>query len=151
MIDDLLQSIRRGGGRKSGIDVSGAFALHILIRGDGDCEFRGGSVDGSEGEDVEEEETAVVEEVFDTFFGEAEVCIGEDGDVFDRTNAVDMRDDLLHGQVPVLVHERFWAYGENGDVPGFDGWGWSVGGEEFEIEGVEVVDGDHAFTIIVEV
>ncbi len=32
---------------------------------------------------------------------------------------------------------------------GMEGWGRGVGGEEFDVEGVGGVDGDHSFRVIV--
>lgn len=136
---------------EGGVDVASAFALHGRVGDDGAAEFGGGGVDGGEGEDVEEEEGVVVEEVFDAAFGEGVVGVGEVGDLLHRADAVDVGEDALHGQVPVLVHERLRPDSEEGHLPGFDGrWG-RVGGEELDVEGVEVVDGDHAFAVVVQV
>ena len=89
--------------------------------------------------------------MFDAFFGEPEVRVGKDRDVFDGADAVDVWDDALHGQIPVLVHQRLRTDGEDGDMPGFHRWRWSVGGKELEVESIEAVDGDHAFAVVVEV
>lgn len=146
---DMVEFIRCADGREGGIDVSCAFALHVFIRGDGACEFRGGGVDGRKGKDVKQKQTAVVEEMFDALFGKPQIRIGEDGYVFHGADPIDMRDDTLHSQIPVLVHERFGPNGEDGDVPCFHGWWGCVGGEEFEVECIEAIDRDHAFAVIV--
>ena len=40
-------------------------------------------------------------------------------------------------------------HGEEGDVVGFEDGRWGVGGEELDVEGVEVVERDHAFGVVV--
>jgi len=45
-------------------------------------------------EDVNHDEAVVVEEVFNTFFGEVVVGVGELGDALDGVDAVDEGDDL---------------------------------------------------------
>ncbi len=64
-------------------------------------DFRCASVDGGEGEDVEEEDAAVVEEVAEGFFDEFVVGVGEEGDLLDGVDAVDVGEDEEHGWVPV--------------------------------------------------
>ena len=49
--------------------------------------------------------------------------------------------DLLHGEIPVYVHDGFEANGGEGDVPGFDrrrGW---IEGEELDVDGIAFVWG----------
>jgi len=36
-------------------------------------------------------------------------------------------------------------------MPGFDGWWVGVCGEKLDVQGVELVDGDHAFAIVVQI
>ena len=85
----------------------------------------------------------------DAAAGKAKVGVGQEGDLLDGANAVDVWHDALHGQVPVLVHERFWTDCEEGYMPAFDlSWG-CIRGEELDVEGVEVVDWDHAFAVVV--
>lgn len=55
-----------GGERcEEGVDVACAFLLHGFVGGDGGGELGCWGVDGGEGEDVEEEEAAVVQEMAD--------------------------------------------------------------------------------------
>ncbi len=54
-------------------------------------------VDSGEGEDVEEEDAAVVEEVAEGFLDEFVVGVGEEGDLFDGVDAVDVGEDEEHG------------------------------------------------------
>ena len=56
-------------------------------------DFGSAGVDGGEGEDVEEEDAAVVEEVAERFLDEFVVCVGEEGDLFDGVDAVDVGED----------------------------------------------------------
>lgn len=77
-------------------DVAVAFLLHFRAvdeMGDFSC----AGVDGGEGEDVEEEDAAVVEEVTEGFLHEFVVCVGEEGDLFDGVDAVDVGEDEQHG------------------------------------------------------
>ena len=32
-----------------------------------------------------------------------------------------------------------------------EGWRWGIGGEEFDVEGIGGVDGDHGFGIVIEI
>ena len=89
-----------GGGGGGGVwgedDVSVAFLLHFgAVDEVGD--FGSAGVDGGEGEDVEEEDAAVVEEVAEGFLDEFVVCVGEEGDLFDGVDAVDVGEDEEHG------------------------------------------------------
>ena len=79
------------------------------------------------------------------------VSIREQCYLFHGPDAVDVWHDPLHCEVPVLVHQRLWPDGEDGDMPGLDGWRRVVGGEEFDVEGIQLVDGYHALAIIVQV
>ena len=125
---------------------------------------RCGRVNGPEREDVEEDAAAVVEEVADGFADEFEVCVGELGDAVDAVYAVDVGEDAGHcevtargggaffeGEGGVLREEGGEGNGGEGDVPGVEGWGRGVGGEELEIEGCGGVEGDLGFAVVVEV
>lgn len=54
-------------------------------------------VDGGEGEDIEEENAAVVEEVAEGFLDEFVVGVGEEGYLFNGVDAIDVREDEEHG------------------------------------------------------
>ena len=82
---------------------------------------------------------------------QTEVSICEQCDLFHGADAVDVGDYALHCEVPVFVHERLWPDGEDRDVPRLDGWRRRVGGEELDVEGVELVDRYHAFAVVVQV
>ena len=60
-------------------------------------DFGCAGVDGGEGEDIEEEDAAVVEEVAEGFFDEFVVGVGKEGDLFDGVDAIDVREDEEHG------------------------------------------------------
>ena len=111
----------------------------------------GGRVDGGEGEDVEQHDAAVVEQMGDGLAHEPVVGVGAQGDLAHAVEAVDVGQDQQHGQVPVRVGEGLEAGGAEGDVVRGDGRGGRVGGEELEVQGVGVVDRDHAFGVVVEV
>ena len=87
---------RGGGGFGGKGDVSVAFLLHFGTV-DEVGYFGCAGVDGGEGEDVEEEDAAVVEEVAEGFLNEFVVRVGEEGDLFDGVDAVDVREDEQHG------------------------------------------------------
>lgn len=79
-------------------DVAGAFFLDGGV-GDEAADFGSGGVDGAEGEDVEEDEAAVVDEMLDGFAGQREVGVGELGDVRDAVYAVDVGENAGEGKV----------------------------------------------------
>lgn len=112
-------------------------------------------IDGAEAENVQQEHAAVVEEMADGLSHELQVRIGQEGNLLDAVDAVDPRQDAQHREVPVLVDEVVdevvEADGGEGHVVGVEGWGRGVGGEEFDVEGVGGVDGDHGFGVVVEV
>ena len=54
-------------------------------------------IDGREGEDIEQEDAAVVEEVAEGLFDEFVVGVGKEGDLFDGVDAIDVREDKEHG------------------------------------------------------
>ena len=60
-------------------------------------DFGSAGVDSGEGEDIEEEDAAVVEEVAEGFLNEFVVSVGEEGDLFDGIDAVDVGEDEQHG------------------------------------------------------
>lgn len=62
-----------------------------------------------------------------------------------------MGDDLLHGQVPRVVDHVGEAQLGDGDVPALDLRRDRVVGEELHVDGVGVVNGDHALAVVVEV
>lgn len=87
---------RSGGGVGRKGDVSVAFLLHIgAVDEVGYVGCTG--VDGGEGEDIEEENAAVVEEVAEGFLNESVVRVGEKGNLFDGIDAIDVREDEQHG------------------------------------------------------
>ena len=108
-------------------------------------------VDGPEAEDVEQEHAAVVEQMPDGLAHELEVGVGEQGDLPDAVDAVDVGQHAPHGEVPVVVDEAGEADGGEGHVVGVQGRGRRVGGEEFDVECVGGVDGDHGLGVIVQV
>ena len=129
-------------------DVSVAFLLHFgAVDEVGD--FSRAGVDSGEGEDIEEEDAAVVEEVAEGFLNEFVVCVGEEGDLFDGIDAVDVREDEQHGKVPIGVGEGGEVNGCEGDVVRVEGRGRGVCGEEFDVEGGGGVEGDHSFGVVV--
>ena len=83
-------------GREGRVDVLGALALHGRVGGDGAAEGGGWRVDGGEGEDVQQEEAVVVEEVADAFSREGGVGVGEGGDARGGVYAVEVGRDALH-------------------------------------------------------
>ena len=80
-----------------------------------------------------------------------EVGIRQQGDLLHAVDAVDAGQHAQHCEVPVLVDEVVEADGGEGHVVGVEGRGRRVGGEEFDVEGVGGVDGDHGFGVVVEV
>lgn len=82
---------------------------------------------------------------------ELEVGVGQQGNLLDAIDAVNPRQDAQHGEVPVFVDEVVEADGGEGHVVGVEGRGRGVGGEEFDVEGVGGVDGDHGFGVVVQV
>ena len=82
---------------------------------------------------------------------ELQVCVGQEGNLLDAVDAIDPGQDAQHGEVPVLVDEVVEADGGEGHVVGVEGRGRGRGGEEFDVEGVGGVDGDHGFGVVVEV
>ena len=60
-------------------------------------DFGCAGVDGGEGEDIEEKDAAVVEEVAEGFLDEFIIGVGEEGDLFDGVDAIDVREDEEHG------------------------------------------------------
>lgn len=151
-----LPSAARGAGPGRGQaavgkgDVAGAFVLHVGILDESGQLGRGG-VDGGEGEDVEQDDAAVVEEVGDGLAHEAVVGVGAQGDLAHAVEAVDVRQDQQHGEVPVGVRQRVEPHGAEGHVVRPDGRRCRVGGEELDVQGVGFVDGDHAFAVVVQV
>ena len=131
-------------------DVFQTLGLHVGV-GDEGRHLRRGGVYAAELEDVEDEDAAVVEEVGDGGADELVVRVGEQGDLLDAVEAVDVGEDEQHGEIPVGVGEGGEAHGGEGDVVREDPWRWRVGREELDVEGVGGVDGDHAFAVVVEV
>ena len=82
---------------------------------------------------------------------ELEVRVGPQRDLLHAVDAVDPGQDAPHREVPVLVDEAVEADGGEGHVVGVEGRGGRVGGEEFDVEGVGGVDGDHGFGVVVQV
>lgn len=108
-------------------------------------------IDGAEAEDIQQEHAAVVKQMPDRFPHELEVGVGEQRNLLDAVDAVDPGEDVQHGEVPVFVDEVFETDGGEGHVVGVEGRGRRVGGEEFDVEGVGGVDGDHGFGVVVQV
>lgn len=131
-------------------DVAGAFGLHFFVF-DQVGQLGGRGVDGGEAEDVEEEDAVVVEQVRDGFAHEFVVGVGEEGDLAHAVDAVDVRQDEQHGEIPVLVGERREPDGAEGHVVRVQGRRGRVHGEEFDVERVVGVNGDHGFAVVVEV
>ena len=80
---------------------------------------------------------------------EREIRVSEESDVCNGVNAVDEREDALHGQIPVRVGERGEADEGEGYVVGEDGWRRRVDREELDIQRVRGGDGDHSFRVVV--
>lgn len=131
-------------------DVAGAFGLHFFVF-DQVGQLGGRGVDGGEAEDVEEEDAVVVEQVRDGFAHELVVGVGEEGDLAHAVDAVDVRQDEQHGEIPVLVGERREPDGAEGHVVRVQRRRGRVHGEEFNVERVVGVNGDHGFAVVVEV
>lgn len=99
-----------GGGRvsargvKDGGDVTGAFLLHVLVGREGGAELRREGVDGREGEDIKEDEAAVIEKVADCATGEGEIRVRKDGDDANAVDTVDVRHDLFVQLAHILQH-----------------------------------------------
>ena len=87
----------------------------------------------------------------DRFPHELEVGVGQQRNLLDAVDTVDPGEDVQHGEVPVFVDEVFETDGGEGHVVGVEGRGRRVGGEEFDVEGVGGVDGDHGFGVVVQV
>lgn len=145
--DRLFLSARR----KCHVHVPRTLLLHLRVLGDHVRKLGRHGVDVVEAEDVQQQDAAVVQEVLDAFLGEFDVGVGQRGDAFDAVDSVDERDDAQHGQVPILVDHGVDAHGEERDVPGLDARRVGQRREEFDVERVEFVDGDHAFTVVVQV
>jgi hypothetical protein len=64
------------------------------------------------------------------------------GDARDVVCAVNVRTDLDHGEVPVVLHALCDVYEGEGDHPVVDGGRVGVKGEYLELDRVEAVDGD---------
>lgn len=131
-------------------DIPRALRLHRLTLDKG-RHLRRRRVDGPEAEDVEQEHAAVVEQVPDGLADELEVGVGEQRDLLDAVDAVDPGEQAQHGEVPVFVDEAGEADGGEGHVVGVEGRRGRVGGEEFDVEGVGGVDGDHGLGVVVQV
>lgn len=157
--------------------VPGALVLHGGV-GDEGGDLRRAGVDGGEAEDVEEQQTGVVEEVAEGGAGEVRLCVGAGGDGADAVDAVDVREEGEQGQIPVGVGEGGQVDGGEGDVVVVEGRGRREGGEEFDVERVGGIwplsiservfsrdrstggakegavvrtDGDHAFAVVVQI
>ncbi|KAH8724377.1 hypothetical protein GQ44DRAFT_773012 [Phaeosphaeriaceae sp. PMI808] len=102
------------------VDIARIFPLHVEIGGDQGGELGGGRIDVVEAEDVEQEDAAVVEEVFDGFLGQFQVSVSEGGDVGDGADAVDLGHNTLHGKIPVLVEEGADAQCKKRHVTGLE-------------------------------
>lgn len=74
---------------------------------------------------------------------ELEVGVRQQRNLLHAVHAVDPGEHAQHREVPVLVDEVFEPDGGEGDVVGVEGRGRRVGGEEFDVEGIGGVDGDH--------
>lgn len=110
-----------------------------------------GRIDGAEAEDVEQKDATVIEQVAERLAHQPIVGIGSQGNLRHAVDAVDVRKDEQHGEVPVLVHERGETYRTEGDMMREQGRRRRVGGEELDIQRVVVVDGDHRFAVVVQV
>lgn len=95
--------------------------------------FRRWRIHGAILEDVQQEHTAVVEEMLDGFARETQVRVGQLRDAVHRGHAVDVGDDAGKSQI------RGCGYGGEGDggerhVPGIDGGRRRTGREELEVD-----------------
>lgn len=108
-------------------------------------------IDGPEGENIQQKHAAVVEQMPDGLPHELEVGVRPQRNLLDAVDAVDPGQHAQHREVPVLVDEVLEPNGGEGDVVGVEGRGRRVGGEEFDVEGVGGVDGDHGFRVVVQV
>ena len=131
-------------------DIAGAFVLELRAFHKAG-QLGSGRVDGAEAEDVEQKDAVVVEQMADRLAHQLVVGIGSQGDLRHAVDAVDVREDEQHGEVPILVHERREAYRAEGNMMREQGRRWRVGGEELDVQRVVVVDGDHTFAVIVQV
>lgn len=131
-------------------DVARALLLHVLVLHEGGHLGRGG-VDGGEAEDVQQEDAAVVEEVGDGLAHELVVGVGAQGDLAHAVEAVDVRQDQQHREVPIRVRQRREPHGAEGHLVRRDGRRRRVAGEELDVQGVGFVDRDHAFAVVVQV
>lgn len=87
----------------------------------------------------------------DRFPDELEIRIRQERNPLHAVDAVDPGEHAQHREVPVFVDEVLEADGGEGHVVGVEGRGRGVGGEEFDVEGVGGVDGDHGFGVVVQV
>ena len=89
--------------------------------------------------------------MLDAFLGQLQICIGQSGDTFDTVDAIDEWNDAEHGQIPVLVDHGVNQDRKQWNVPWFDTGRIGECREEFDIQRVKLIDGNHAFAVIIEV
>ena len=70
---------------------------------------------------------------------QGEVSISEDGDDADAVDAIDIRDNALHCQIPIFIHERLISDGEQGDLPCLDRRGSRVNREQLDVQRIQVI------------
>ena len=130
--------------------VPPAFLLRLFVRHE-PGHFGRGRVAGAEVENVEQDDAAVVEEMLDGVADEPVVGVGPEGNLPDAVETVNVRQDEEHGQIPIVVRQGLQTDGAQGHLVRADGRRRRIGGEEFDVEGVGVIDGDHAFAVVVQV
>lgn len=131
-------------------DVAGAFVLQLRALHEAGQLGRG-RVDGAEAEDVQQEDAVVVEQVADRLAHQLIVGVGGQGDLRHAVDAVDVREDEQHGEVPVRVHQRRQPHRAERHMMREQRRRRRVGGEELDVERVVVIDGDHRFAVVVQV
>lgn len=79
---------------KAHVNVTGAFPLHAFIACNCRAELRGGGIDGGEGENVQEEDASVVQEMLDRTVCKRELDVCENRDDADAVHTINIWDDL---------------------------------------------------------
>lgn len=131
-------------------DVAGAFVLQLRALHEAGQLGRG-RVDGAEAEDVQQEDAVVVEQVADRLAHQLVVGVGGQGDLRHAVDAVDVREDEQHSEVPVGVHQRRQPHRAERHMMREQRRRRRVGGEELDVERVVVIDRDHRFAVVVQV
>jgi len=121
------------------VDVVWAFVLHTIFVDNKVVYLGGRSVNIAKEEKIKHQDWIVVQEMLKGNFCQikSNICVmGDASDIFDT---VDLGDDLLHREIPGIVHDFSELHLGYWDMPWFYRRGMPVNGEQLHVDCVRIV------------